>query len=126
MSPSRAEAEVDINRARLARLKLFREPEARSTSRAVADPERTERRICEMLRELEAIKRYENRARGWRQRAIHALDARRRQMLTAQIAAAKARSAAVSRPRPACAGNRTETGLIRSPRRRLRVVPAER
>jgi hypothetical protein len=65
--------EALISRARRARLKLFREPEARSQAPAVADPERTERRIREMLRELEAIKRHENRARRQRQRTIKAL-----------------------------------------------------
>jgi hypothetical protein len=57
----------------VARLKLFREPKARSRSPAVADPERTEQRLREMLRELEAIKRHENRARRARQRTIQAL-----------------------------------------------------
>jgi hypothetical protein len=65
--------EVQINRARVARLRLFREPEARNMGPVVADPERAEARITQMLGELEAIKRHENRARRARQREIKAL-----------------------------------------------------
>ena len=85
-----AAAHVDLARAREAGRKACAEPRiaaalARSlfppgTPAAVAPeehPEQLEELLCDVVYELEAIKRYEGRALARRQRAIQALDAKR-------------------------------------------------